>query len=215
MGGKFRRVDAIVDARPQGILRRLAMATRRPTGTGVRPVYSLIGGCMSLRAGMLAEIGGFNPRIRFGGPETNVCIRLRARYGDACLLADPALVVPHEYEARLASTFRRAWRAGRGAGRDWAWRGGLPAVRPAPALVAAAAVAAALPGLVVPLLADPALPVLAGLGVALWAWGGLLAPGTAESLAYPLLAAAEEAVHDAGVLAGWRAHRGERPPEGM
>jgi hypothetical protein len=186
-------------AHRRGFVDRLLLAARHPRGIGVRPAYALVGGNMSLRRSALEAVGGFDPTIRFGGPETDVCQRIRARFGDSSLLVDPALVVAHEYEPDLRSTFRRAWRAGAAAGRDWVRHGGLPSIRPGPGLLAAAALAAAPLGRVASVGAIAA--------TAVWLYRDLVRPREVESAVYPALAVAEELVADLGTIAGAVRHR--------
>jgi len=202
-------------ARRAGLMGRLLRAARPPHHAGRRAVYSLVGGNLSFRRSALEAVGGYDRAIRFGGPETRVCEALRERYGDDSLLALPELVVSHEFEPELASTMGRAWRAGRAAGRDWAWRGGLPSLRPAPAVVGAAALVASVATMA---LGGRPMGLLAGLASVLtagtWAWGRTLRSESPESLAYPVVAAVEEIVHDVGVIAGYISHHGERAPAG-
>ena len=49
----------------------------------VRHVYSLVGANMSFTRVALADVGGFDPSIRFGGDEEHVCKQIRRLFGDS------------------------------------------------------------------------------------------------------------------------------------
>lgn len=182
-------------------LQRLRLAILPPSHSGIRAVYALVGGAMAFRRSALLAVGGFDPAIRFGGFETRLCETLRARFGDASLLAVPSIVVAHDYHPDLSGTFRRALRAGSAIGRDFAWRGGIPSLRPNPALIVAALLAG--------LLVSPLVAVGSG-GVALGLLYGRVARGRfPERALYPFLLLIEETLKDVGFVAGvWR-HRRE------
>lgn len=180
---------------------RLRLAVRPPQRDGVRPVYALVGGAMAFRREALLAVGGFAPEIRFGGFETRLCEALRARFGDACLLADPAIIVAHNYHPDLRETFRRAFRVGSYIGRDFAWRGGLPSLRPNPVLIAGAAA--------IGLLLSPAAALLGGLTATFALYGRVARGRLLERPLYPLLLALEEGAKNAGFLSGLWVHRHE------
>lgn len=178
---------------------RLRLAVRPPRRDGVRPVYALVGGAMAFRRDALLAVGGFATDIRFGGFETRLCEALRGRFGDACLLADPAIIVAHDYHPDLRGTFRRALRAGAAIGRDFAWRGGIPSLRPNPVLIAGAAVAG--------LLHSPAASLAVGLATTFALYGRVARGRLLERPLYPLLLALEEATKNVGFLGGLWTHR--------
>jgi GT2 family glycosyltransferase len=180
---------------------RLRLAIRPPRREGVRSVYALVGGAMAFRRDALLAVGGFATDIHFGGFETRLCEELRARFGDASLLADPAIVVAHDYHPDLRGTFRRALRAGAAIGRDFARRGGLPSLRPNPALIGAATTAG--------LLLSPAAALLGGLAATYTLYGRVARGRLLERLLYPLLLALEEGTKNAGFLHGLWTHRHE------
>lgn len=192
-----------------GIFRRLAEYLRRPDPCGHRrSVSSLVGANMSFRREALATVDGFDPVIRFGGDEEDLCRRLRAAYGEDTLEVEPALVVAHDFDRTLKDTLRRSRAYGKGNGRDWARRGGVPAVRPLPFLLAA------LIALV------PAAPVLASvLAVALPSvvYRKVLRRGYEtygkEAVLYPYLGLLQEVHAVIGFATeAWRHKRGNRTP---
>src|SRR3984957_868054 len=81
---------------------------------GRRPVFSFAGGNMAVRREALIDIGGFDERIRFGGDDDDLFLRLsRARPGSP-LIFDPAVRVLHHFEPSLRDTVRRSRMYGRG-----------------------------------------------------------------------------------------------------
>jgi uncharacterized membrane protein/GT2 family glycosyltransferase len=182
-------------------VRRLRLAVRPPRRDGVRPVYALVGGAMAFRRDALLAVGGFATDIRFGGFETRLCEALRARFGDAALLADPAIVVAHDYHPDLRGTLRRALRAGAAIGRDFVRRGGLPSLRPNPVLIIGAVITG--------LFYSPAVALLAGLVTTYALYGRVARGGHPERPLYPLLFALEEGAKNVGFLGGLWAHRQE------
>jgi glycosyltransferase involved in cell wall biosynthesis len=114
-----------------GVVARLWTYLSGPRrGAGSRWVKSLVGANMSYRRTALEAVGGFDPAIKFGGDEEVLCQRLREKYGEECLWFVPQIVMNHEFDERLADTFRRARAYGRGSGREWARNGGIPSFRP-------------------------------------------------------------------------------------
>ena len=186
-------------------VRRLRLAIRPPHREGVRPVYALVGGAMAFRRDALLAVGGFATDIRFGGFETRLCEALRGRFGDTSLLADPAIVVAHEYHPDLRGTLRRALRAGAAIGRDFVRRGGIPSIRPNPVLIAGAALAG--------LLLSPAVALLAGLTATFALYSRVVRGRYPERPLYPLLFALEEGAKNVGFLVGLWTHRHERRRE--
>ena len=186
-------------------VRRLRLAIRPPHREGVRPVYALVGGAMAFRRAALLAVGGFATDIRFGGFETRLCEALRGRFGDASLLADPAIVVAHDYHPDLRGTLRRALRAGAAIGRDFVRRGGIPSIRPNPVLIAGAAIAG--------LFYSPAVALLAGLTATFALYSRVVRGRYPERPLYPLLFALEEGAKNVGFLVGLWTHRHERRRE--
>ena len=155
---------------------------------------------MSFRHDAIIAVGGF-PKIRFGGEETRICEALRDRFGDKCLLADPSVVVAHEYHPDLRGTFKRALRAGFAHGRDYVWRGGIPTIPPNPLLVICAAIGG--------LLFSPAAAVVLGTGTFTVLFAHVVRARSSESLLYPFLLCIEDSLKGVGFLLGaWR-HRSE------
>lgn len=171
-----------------GIVKRLLTYLRQPDGgRTARTVYSLVGANMSFRRDALVEIGGFDPVIRFGGDEEDLCRRLRERHGDTALWVDPKIVVLHDFDRSLKDTLRRSRAYGRGNGRDWARRGGVPAIRPMPVLLVLAALSAVM---------NPRLALLGVLGLPVLVYRKVLRRGIrrygAEALVYPYIGALQE-----------------------
>jgi len=120
-----------------GIVKRLWNYFAQPAApVGRRNVASLVGANMSFKRAALTGIGGFDPVIRFGGDEEDLCRRLRETYGETTLEVAPGITVAHDFDLTLKDTLRRSRAYGRGNGRDWARRGGVPAIRPLPVLLA-------------------------------------------------------------------------------
>lgn len=116
-----------------------AQANVRPRRqAGRRAAFSLAGANMSFRREALQAVGGFEPAIRFGGDDEELCQRLRARFGDDCLVLAPDATVEHDYELTLADMLRRAFGYGAGNARNAARHPGWRlTVFPAPFLVLA------------------------------------------------------------------------------
>lgn len=179
-----------------GIVMRLrAYLSPPPPACHRRHVYSLVGANMSFRRSALDEIGGFDPLIRFGGDEEDLCVRLRARFGDRTLLAEPSVVVAHDFERGLRDTLRRARAYGRGNGRDFARHGGFPALRPLPLFAAALA-----PVLLWSPTAGAAALLLLPAAVYRRFVPFAVRARSPEALLYPYLAAAQEFAADRGFL---------------
>jgi len=69
-----------------GVVRRLVGYLRQPgPAPERRTVASLVGANMSFRRESLAAVGGFDPVIRFGGDEEDLCRRLRETFGEGTL----------------------------------------------------------------------------------------------------------------------------------
>ncbi|MFC5065116.1 glycosyltransferase family 2 protein [Actinomycetospora atypica] len=172
-------------------------AARRAPADGVgREVASLVGASMLVRRDALDAVGGFDPAIRFGGDEEDLCRRLRTEFGAAAVRFEPAVVLHHEFDPRPTDVLRRARAYGRGNHRTWRRAGGVPPLRPFPLLLAALALAG---------LRFPTMPVVAlAAPVLLYPRSGR---SRAESAAFSYLAAAEDAATLVGFLQAWWRHR--------
>ena len=168
-------------------------AARRPPVDGApREVASLVGASMLVRRDALDAVGGFDPAIRFGGDEEDLCRRLRTEFGAAAVRFEPAVVLHHEFDPRPADVLRRARAYGRGNHRTWRRTGGVPPLRPFPLLLAALVVA----GFRFP----TRMPVALAAPVLLYPRSGR---SRAESAAFSYLAAAEDAATLVGFLQAW------------
>jgi glycosyltransferase involved in cell wall biosynthesis len=190
-----------------GVIARLLRYLGQPDPPrGRRTVDSLVGANMSFRTSTLRELGGFDPVIRFGGDEEDLCRRIREARGPESLIVEPQIGVLHDFDKTLRDTLRRARAYGRGNGRDWARRGGIPAIRPMPVLLLAGCLA----GLVAP----KVIPwILLGLPAAIHRKvlrRGLRRHGP-EALLYPYTALAQELYTTAGFVEEARAQR--KPPQ--
>ncbi|MEJ2866561.1 glycosyltransferase family 2 protein [Actinomycetospora sp. OC33-EN08] len=137
-------------------------ARRAPIDGAPRPVASLVGASMLVRRSALAAVGGFDPAIRFGGDEEDLCRRLRAEFGPAAVRFAPDVVLHHEFDPHLRDVLRRARAYGRGNARTFRASGSrVPPVRPFPLLLGACLLAglrwpaALVTGLVAPVLLYP------------------------------------------------------------
>lgn len=170
---------------------------------GRRSVASLVGANMSFRAGSLRECGGFDPVITFGGDEEAVCRNLRIRYGSACLIVEPSIVMPHSYHPHLRDTFRRAVAYGCGSGREWVRNGGIPSLRPGFWFVAVGCIGA----IGVWIVAGMGCAVGVGVGVCgvvpAVLWRGQLHGKEAERFVYPYLSLLLEGANTYGFWQGW------------
>jgi glycosyltransferase involved in cell wall biosynthesis len=186
-----------------GIVKRLLTYLRQPDGgSSARAVYSLVGANMSFRREALVEVGGFDPVIRFGGDEEDLCRRLRERHGDTSLWVDPRILVLHDFDRSLKDTLRRSRAYGRGNGRDWVRRGGVPAIRPMPVLLLLAALSA---------LMNPRLALLGVLGLPVLVYRKALRRGIRqygiEAVTYPYIGALQEIHATRGFIEEANRHR--------
>lgn len=95
--------------------------------TGRREVYSIAGGNMALWRDMVLAVGGFDERIRFGGDDDDMFLRLKLAFPGRPVIYDPSIRVTHYFRPSLRDTLRRSRAYGRGQAlmyRKW------PAVRP-------------------------------------------------------------------------------------
>ena len=104
------------------------------------PLYSVVGANMAFRLSFLEALGGFDPAIKFGGEEEDLCRRAHERPGGALFVYAPAAEVRHHYRPGIKDTLRRARAYGRGNARQAATAPGVwPIVYPFPLLIAALA----------------------------------------------------------------------------
>ena len=186
---------------PYRFARYLLRNWRGSAPSGTRWVFSIVGANMAFRAEALQQLGGFDDDMRFGSEDVDMCLRIRAAYGDRCLLFEPSAVVDHHFRPGLRDTLRRSWSYGRGHPRMLAKYPQMrPTVFPLPIAVLgllafsvrrpkAALLAAALPHVVHP--------------------AGLLssAHGDPRILLDPYAALLQEAAYDVGILDGIRQSR--------
>lgn len=123
------------------LLAYLHAQVAEPSGPGpVRPVHSLVGANMSFRRRAFDKIGGFDPRITFGGEEEDICRRINEAFGVGTIEYDPGIVVRHEFEPTVRDTLRRRRAYGRGNARTFLKAGlRVPPVPPAAATAVAIA----------------------------------------------------------------------------
>lgn len=99
---------------PYRFARYLARTWRRSPRSGQRQVYSILGGNMSFRTNALRKVGGFDASMRFGSEDLDVCMRIRAAFGDECLVFEPTARVFHHFKPGLNDALRRSRAYGRG-----------------------------------------------------------------------------------------------------
>jgi len=115
-----------------------------PLGDG-SPLYSVVGANMAFRRGFLADMGGFDARIAFGGEEEDLCRRAHLRARGARFVYAPSARVRHHYRPGLRDSLRRARAYGQGNARQAIENAEIwPIVFPFPLLTGAAVIAAAL-----------------------------------------------------------------------
>jgi glycosyltransferase involved in cell wall biosynthesis len=163
-----------------------------------RAVYSLVGANMSFRRGALLEVGLFDPRIRFGGEDEDICRRLREAFPDRTFVYTPFAPVAHDFEGDLRDALRRSYRYGKGSARGFLKNHDQgPTLFPVPALVFALIAL----GLWRPwtLAAATMLPFVVFSKWPVEGWRSR----RAELLAFPALQLLEEAAHDLGFARDW------------
>jgi glycosyltransferase involved in cell wall biosynthesis len=102
-----------------------------------RDVYSLVGANMSFRLTVLCKVN-FDERFRFGGEETDICLRLPREFPDTRLVVTPGAVVSHHFVSSLRDTLRRSRAYGRGSARLYRkWSSMRPTIFPGPVLMLA------------------------------------------------------------------------------
>jgi len=183
---------------------RSMWAPTRPSGE--RAVYSFPGANMSFKRDALVAVGMFDPEMTFGSDDEHICAKLRAATSSSSALSfAPDALVHHDYQGTLGDLLRRNYAYGRGHARvyrrdpDQRW----PIVFPLPALALALALAAPRRKKVLALLLSVQITFPQGVRAALvyrrLAW-----------LSFSWLRLAEEAAHNAGMLAGLLEHRPAR-----
>ena len=95
----------------------------------------LVGANMSFRKLALLEVGLFSRRIRFGGDDSDICKKLRNRYGNGCLRALSNLEMNHEFSRNFKDSLRRSYRYGLGAGKNFLLNQGGFSFNPGPGLI--------------------------------------------------------------------------------
>jgi GT2 family glycosyltransferase len=110
---------------------RFARQLRPPrlSATKAFPVYSVLGGNMSVNCERALEVGGFDENLIFGeGEEVALCEVLRAHFGESSVVVDPRVILSHRFDPTIAKTWRRSFAYGRGAAERWRKNGGLPSL---------------------------------------------------------------------------------------
>ncbi len=101
----------------------------------VRDAYSLAGANFSFRLSILNDLGGFDPGIRFGGDDEELCHRLRENFPDHVLRIVPKAIVEHEYSLTISDLVRRSKAYGYGDARNYFKQEHLsPTIYPTPIL---------------------------------------------------------------------------------
>ena len=180
---------------------------RPQSPTGPRPVYSIPGANLSARREVLGAIGLFDPEVRFGGEDEDLCTRLRQTFPDGALFFTPEAVVHHDYDRKVGDTLRRSFAYGKGNARNFLKHEHLaPTIYPVPALVLGLASLVACRrwslgvAAVLPLVAAPRWLRLA--------WRRR----SAEPLVYAYIQTLQEAAHNLGFARAWLTLRNDRPP---
>jgi glycosyltransferase involved in cell wall biosynthesis len=173
---------------------------------GRRAVFSFAGGNMALRRSMLAAVGGFDERIRFGGEEDDVLWRLERAFPGYPVVYDPSVRVLHHFEPSLGDTLRRSRAYGRGhAMLCRKWRNLNAVVFPFPLMVFALLVSA---------IAFPYLAIAAALLPELLYPRGLrsaVRQGNALCLFDAYIQLAQETAANFGFVQGWFRYRDVAP----
>jgi glycosyltransferase involved in cell wall biosynthesis len=169
----------------------------------IRPVYSLVGANMSFSREALAEVGGFDPTIRFGGDEELVCVNLRKKFGDSSVLFFPSIAVAHNFDPRMRDTLRRSFLYGTSNGRNWVRSGGIPGLRPVGGLFVVSLI------LTAPISVPAAIIVSLLVPFAMWRrWiGASIKERDSELIFYPLIALMQELCTNVGFFVGWQRER--------
>lgn len=167
-----------------------------------RDVYSLVGANMSFRRELLADMGGFDERFRFGAEESDLCLRILRTDPAARLVHVLDASIVHRFRPTLHDVFRRSRAYGLGSARMYRkWPELSPTLFPAPfAVLAVLGLAAAFPVL---------LPVAALLPLLLYPRGLWLAITTRRpnSMLDGYIQLGQETCEDIGFLQGLWAFR--------
>lgn len=110
---------------------RIARQLRPPRFSSVKafPVYSVLGGNMSVNRDRALEVGGFDEKLIFGeGEEVALCEVLRGRFGEQSVIVDPRVTLAHRFDPSMFKTWRRSFAYGRGAAERWRKHGGWPSL---------------------------------------------------------------------------------------
>jgi GT2 family glycosyltransferase len=164
----------------------------------VRDVYALPAANMSLSRVVFDSIGGFDERFKFGGEDTDLCMRLGKSLPQSRLVFIPDAVITHYFEMTLRDTLRRSQAYGEGAARLCRkWPTVLPMVFPGPLIVLALLLLGVwLPPLLIAAVIAPEVLYPQGLRHALLS-------RSCASLLDPYVQLAQEASTTAGFLLGW------------
>jgi GT2 family glycosyltransferase len=99
-------------------------------------LYMIVGANMSMRHSVFEKVGGFDPRIRFGGEEEDFWTRLRKLGPQAKLVYAPDAIINHDYDSSFKDASRRNYKYGIGAARLYLKdRNRLPVIYPFPFIV--------------------------------------------------------------------------------
>jgi glycosyltransferase involved in cell wall biosynthesis len=174
--------------------------------TGPRPVYSIPGANLSARREVLGAIGLFDPGVRFGGEDEDLCTRLRQTFPNGELFFTPEAVVHHDYDRKVGDTLRRSFAYGKGSARNFLKHEHLaPTIYPLPVLVLGVASLVAFRRWSLGVAA--ALPLVASPRWIRLAWRRR----SAEPLVYAYIQTLQEAAHDLGFAKAWLTLRKGRP----
>ena len=163
-----------------------------------RAVYAFPGANMSFSRTAFDEVGGFDERFKFGGEDTDLCMRIRQAFPQSDLVFVPEALVTHYFDLTLRDTLRRSRAYGEGAARLCRkWPAVLPAIFPGPCVVIALLLFGAwLPALLIAAVIAPLVLYPLGPGYA-------VRNHACVSLLDPYLQLAQEASTTAGFVLGW------------
>jgi hypothetical protein len=164
----------------------------------VRAVYAFPSANMSFSRTAFDHVGGFDERFRFGGEDTDLCMRVGQAFPQSRLVFVPEAVVTHYFDSTLRDTLRRSQSYGEGSARLYhKWPAVLPAVFPGPfGVLALLLLGVWLPWLLIVAVAAPQLLYPRGVGHA-------LRDHSLASLLDPYVQLAQEASVTAGFALGW------------
>jgi glycosyltransferase involved in cell wall biosynthesis len=164
----------------------------------VRAVYALPSANMSLSRAAFDAVKGFDERFKFGGEDTDLCMRIGRALPQSQLVFIPDAVVTHHFDMTLRDTLRRSRAYGEGAARLCRkWPSVLPMVFPGPFIVLALLVLGAwLPPVIIAAIIAPQVLYPQGLRYA-------LLNRSCASLLDPYVQLAQEACTTAGFVLSW------------